>query len=489
MPLLNDVHSRLNSTAVRRVITPRSIDEVQGAVREAREQGAPLAVAGARHAMGGQQFLTDGIVLDMTSLRVAQSIDGERGILDISAAADWPAVIAATQALQPRGARWGVRQKQTGADHLTLGGSVASNIHGRGLSLPPLAEDIESLTMVDARGEVVVCDRDSHPELFSLVIGGYGLFGVVVSVRLRLAPRLRLRRIVNIIDIDEAVAAAYRRAQEGCVYGDFQYAIDPSDDSFLRRGVLACYAPTEEEPGGGDADLRTEDWTELLYLAHTDKRRAFDAYARHYLSTHGRVYWSDLMQLSTYIPSYPEFLAARRSIPVGGGEADESLVIGELFVPPERVLDFLASARCVLRDTGVEDIYGTIRSVTAESTSFLSWARRDYGCVIFNLRTPHTPAGIHRTASAFRGLIDAAADLAGSYYLTYHRFATAEQMERCHPRIREFLGAKRRLDPDGVFQTDWYRHVVGLLGGGTARNRGQRGSSQACSAGLSAEQR
>src|SRR5262249_9198009 len=89
--------------------------------------------------------------------------------------------------------------------------------------------------------------------------------------------------------------------------------------------------------------------------------------------------------------------------------------------------------------------------------------RADYACVIFNLRTPHTGAGIARTRSAFRGLIDAAADLGGSYYLTYHRYATREQVERCHPRLREFLALKRRYDPGTAFDSDWRRHHVQLL--------------------------
>lgn len=53
----------------------------------------------------------------------------------------------------------------------------------------------------------------------------------------------------------------------------------------------------------------------------------------------------------------------------------------------------------------------------------------------------------------------------GSYYLTYHRFARRDQVIACHPAIRTFLAAKRRFDPLGVFQSDWYRHLIALLSG------------------------
>ncbi len=41
----------------------------------------------------------------------------------------------------------------------------------------------------------------------------------------------------------------------------------------------------------------------------------------------------------------------------------------------------------------------------------------------------------------------------------------ARQVEACHPRLREFLAAKQQHDPDERFQSDWYRHLQGMLNG------------------------
>lgn len=322
----------------------------------------------------------------------------------------------------------------------------------------PLVEDIENLTVVTACGEVVRASGTENAELFSLVVGGYGLFGVITSATLRLGPRVKVRRLVNVIDLDDAINAVYRRVAEGCLYGDFQYAIDPTDDGFLRRGVMACYQPVPDDvPISDDAgDLSRDAWLSLLALAHTNKPRAFAEYARHYVGTHGRVYWSDTMQLGTYIPSYSEFLlsaGARRA-----GAPDESLVIGEHYVPPARIMDFMDRARAILRTEGVEDIYGTIRVIQKDSTTFLPWAKQDYACVIFNLRTQHTPEGVDRTQRTFRRLTDASLDLDGSFYLTYHRAATGEQVRRAYPNFDAFLQKKIDYDPDERFQSEWYRH-------------------------------
>jgi FAD/FMN-containing dehydrogenase len=323
----------------------------------------------------------------------------------------------------------------------------------------PLGDDVERLVLMNAEGDILTCDRQENAELFSLVIGGYGLFGIICSVTLRLAPRQRVERLVDIIDIDDAVNAVFRRADEGCLYGDFQFAIDGRAPGFLRRGVFACYKPVEEEEGdsGQSADLAADVWLRLLKLAHEDKSEAFRQYARHYLASDGNRYWSDTMQLSTYIPGYAEYLAGEMSHQSVAG-IKETLVIGEHYVPRGRLLDFMGAARAILSAGGTEVIYGTIRAIRRDTVSFLPWAREDFACVIFNLRTVHSKDGIQRTAETFRALIDSSSDLGGSFFLTYHRFATAAQIERCYPRFREWLALKKRHDPAELFSSDWYVH-------------------------------
>jgi FAD/FMN-containing dehydrogenase len=464
MERVNDIHSRLNETAVERVLRPRTIGEVQRVVAAAARERRPVSVCGGRHAMGGQQFGTGSTLIDMTELSRPIGLDLERGLLTIESGADWRQVIQATHDLQGGQPRWAIRQKQTGADSLTIGGSIACNAHGRGLLFAPLVGDIESMEVVSPTGELVPVSREVNGELFPLIVGGFGLFGIVARATLRLMPRRKVRRLVDIIDLDEAMHAIRRRIDQGCLYGDFQYAIDESDDSFLRRGVMACYEPVADDAtiDSGDVGLPRDAWLKLLALAHQDQCEAFKQYSLHYLASHGQVYWSDTMQLSTYIPTYSEFIA--KSLPEQARGPDRSLMITELFVPPEELNGFMAAARGILRESDVQDIYGTIRAIRKDTETFLPWARDDFACIIFNLLTEHTEAGVDRTRRACRALIDAAAARGGSFYLTYHRWASREQLLRCHPRLPEFLDVKERLDPNLVFDSDWHRWLRSTLG-------------------------
>ena len=325
--------------------------------------------------------------------------------------------------------------------------------------MKPIVSDVESLTLIGPDGELRTCSRDENADLFALVAGGYGLFGAIYSLRLRLMPRRKLERVVEVRDLDGLMQAFDERIADGFLYGDFQFAIDPAGESFLRRGVFSCYRPVADDdpiPEGQRA-LTIDDWRALLFLTHTNKAEAFERYAAHYLATSGQLYWSDAHQSAEYIDDYHRALDEA----VGGGRATE--MISELYVPRARLADFMDRVAEDFRQTRVDVIYGTVRLIERDDESFLAWAREPWACVIFNLHTDHTPEGIERSAGAFRRLIDRAVELGGSYFLTYHRWARRDQVESCYPQFREFLERKRARDADGVFQSDWYRHHVRLL--------------------------
>src|SRR5204863_5900727 len=449
----------LNRIRVRELLTPRSRDELPEIVRSASRKGLPISVSGCRHSMGGQQFATNSICIDSRSLDHVISFDQEHGLVEAEAGIQWPRLIRTYLDAQANSAKqWGIAQKQTGADTFTLGGSLSSNVHGRGLRMKPLISNIESFTMITADGKPIRCSREENSELFRLAIGGYGILGLIDTVTLRLVPRQKLRRVVEIIRADDLTKRFEERIAEKFLYGDFQFSVNEKSPDFLQRGVFSCYEPIDEhEPVVAKKELSDDDWLDLLQLAYTDRGKAFKRYSDYYLSTNGQTYWSDTNQLSAYLPNYAQKVRDQ----IGGEES--SLIITEIYVPRADLSDFLAQAAELLRSNRTIVIYGTVRLIEKDDESFLAWAKEPYACVIFNLLTLHTPAGIEASARSFRGLIDLAIARGGSYYLTYHKFARPEQIMACYPQFKQFLGLKTKYDPSERFQSDWYRYYRALL--------------------------
>jgi FAD/FMN-containing dehydrogenase len=198
----------------------------------------------------------------------------------------------------------------------------------------------------------------------------------------------------------------------------------------------------------------------LLELAHRDKRRAFEEFSAFYLRTSGQLYWSDTHQLNLYLENYHGALDERLGSSMHGGE-----MITEVYVPRSRLAEFMHDVRRDFLTHSANLIYGTIRLIEPDCESALPWARDRYACVIFNLHVDHYPRAILNAKEAFVRLIDHAIAQGGSYYLTYHRFAKADQLMACHPAVESFIAAKQRLDPTGIFQSDWYGHLLAQTSG------------------------
>jgi FAD/FMN-containing dehydrogenase len=285
-----------------------------------------------------------------------------------------------------------------------------------------------------------------------LAIGGYGLFGMVTHVQLRLVRRFKVRRRVEIIAVKDLLDWYDRRISEGFVLGDCQYSAELSGDAESHPGVLPCYepvapdVPTTEKP----ARLSADDWAGLYRLMRTDKQKAFEVYSKHYLKTDGQVYWSDTHQLAG------DFVGHRTAVEAEKGTE----MITEVYLQHDLLMPFFRAIRADLAERKADITYGTIRFIEADEETFLPWAREKSVCVVCNLHVRHTEEGIAKSRADFRRILDRVVEFKGSFFLTYHRWATPEQVSSCYPKIRDFFRLKRKYDPSERFQSEWYRHYA-----------------------------
>ena len=458
--VVNDVHSQLNRTRVEAIIEPQTCDEIRSAIADAKAAGRSVSIAGGRHAMGGQQFADAGVLIDMRAMNRVLAFDAERGVLTVEGGIEWPEIIGYLNRSQEGPRQWGIVQKQTGADRLSLAGALSCNAHGRGLNLRPIVSQVEAFDLIGPDGRTRRCSRTEHPDLFRLAIGGYGLFGIVARIQLRLRPRVKVRRVVVLSDTTNIIERFEERIRDGFLYGDYQFATDAARDSFLARGVFSCYQPVPNETPLTEHPTRfnPEDWARLTFYSHTFKRRAFEVYSTRYLATSGQIYWADSQLSAAYVDDYHADLDRATGAKVPGSE-----MITEIYVDRPRLATFMNEARALLRERQANVIYGTVRMIERDDETFLAWARERYACIIFNLHIDHTSDAIERAAETFRQLIDLGIIHNGSYYLTYHRWARRDQVERCYPQMRDFLALKRYHDPDEVFQSNWYRHYRAMF--------------------------
>ena len=112
MTEVNDAQSRLNPTHVKSILSPRSEEEVRKAILTAAEAGDSISMAGGRHSMGGQQFGTGTVHLDLRGMDRIVEFDRRNGLIEVEGGIMWPELIGYLHADQDGSETiWAVRQK------------------------------------------------------------------------------------------------------------------------------------------------------------------------------------------------------------------------------------------------------------------------------------------------------------------------------------------------------------------------------------------
>ena len=98
-----------------------------------------------------------------------------------------------------------------GTRHVSLGGALASNVHGKNHhAVGAIVQFTESLQVLTETG-VFECSRAQHTELFFATVGGYGLTGFITQATVRLKKIETAwidTRLVKVPDLDAAMATS-----------------------------------------------------------------------------------------------------------------------------------------------------------------------------------------------------------------------------------------------------------------------------------------
>jgi FAD/FMN-containing dehydrogenase len=443
-----DDASRMNRTAVAETWhVPADAAEAErqlvALVARARREGLAVSIAGARHSMGAHTIAAGGLVIDMLPFR-AMSLSGDGRVLTVGSGALWSDVVPF---LDARGRSVGVMQ----SDHsFSVGGSLSTNVHGWQTGRPPIASTVRSFRLVLADGHVVRCSRDENAELFGLVLGGYGLFGVILDAELWTVPNRwysperiattaddYARLFAEVVEADSTVEMAYGRL-----------SVAPS--RFLRDGVLTVYRRATPE---GDPKLPAPVPSPLEPLGRTVFRGSVG-------SDYGKELRWDIEQGfgPRLEPRYvPRNALLSGSVDVYTDRAEgRTEILHEYFLPADRLAAWLDRVRPVLQASPADLLNVTLRDVREDRDAALRYAAGDRIGVVMFYSQDRTPLADARMATLTRSLINAALAEGGTYYLPYRPHATRAQFARAYPTAGAFFAAKARFDPDTLFQNGFY---------------------------------
>ena len=175
-----------NQTAQpRRVVAPRSADQVADEVRKAGADGLTVRMTGTGHSFT-PAAATDGVLLRPGGLTGIRSMDPANGLVTVEAGCPLQALNAELLAQGLSLANMGDIQVQT------VAGAIQTGTHGTGRDIGGMAAQVAGLEMVLADGTITTCSATDSPELFDAARVGLGALGVLTAVTFRVVPAFLL---------------------------------------------------------------------------------------------------------------------------------------------------------------------------------------------------------------------------------------------------------------------------------------------------------
>ncbi|HEY2517263.1 MAG TPA: FAD-binding protein [Polyangiaceae bacterium] len=426
--IVNDV-TQMNAVQVLAVIAPRSIEELQEALRRT---DAPVSIGGGHFSMGGQTASPGTVHVDLRALAGVVWLRPMDKRVRVQAGLRWCDL---QRFLDAHGLA--VKVMQTYAN-FTVGGSLSVNGHGRYVGQGPLVLSVRAIDVVLADGSRVSASPIENAEIFYGAIGGYGALGIIVEAELDLVDNVRVARS------DTVVARArylehFKQGVRANPKAIFHNA-DLYPPHYERcRGVT--WSETEDHVTVPARLMRAEPTHHLYrYLAWAMSESPFGKWRREHLFD-PLLFRSRPVHWRNYEAGYDvaELEPAAR--------ATSTYVLQEYFVPVGRFDEFVPRMREIFRRHDVNVLNVSVRHALPDPGTLLAWAREEVFAFVVYYKQRTDEASRGAVAVWTRELIDAALACGGRHYLPYQPHATEEQVHAAYPRMKELFALKDRLDP------------------------------------------
>jgi len=410
--------------------------------------------------MGGQAFRSGGIMLDMRGLNQIQ-LHPESSTVTVGAGATWHDI---QKAIHPR---FAIKSMQS-TDIFTVGGSISVDAHGMDHRAGAIMNSLQSIRIMLADGRIVIASPNENSDLFRLVVGGYGLFGIILSADIEVVPNdvyRSGRELVSANDLPKTLDQLIADPSIGLMYAHMSTA----PDALLDETIIYTYRKVR---GVAPADLSDVGWVKsrrlvmnlakrspafqkLKWWAEKNLERRFEGCS---VSRSAAMRSGEACLVSRNEPMHDSVLYLKDA------QNGDTNILQEYYVPRSQLLAFIEALRPILRRQRANLLNASVRVVGRED-NFLSYAPEpSYSIALYF--NQHTDAqGNARMSRLTSDLIDLAHAHGGRFFLPYQLYYTPEQLERSYPQIKAFFAEKRKWDPGGRFSNTWYERYAPALAG------------------------
>lgn len=457
--VVNDV-SCLSRTSVHGVVAVKTETDIANALAYAHNNKLKVSAFGARHSMGGQAFAPNGVQLDMTGFNTI-TLNAEAMTVTVQSGARWHDI---QNIIHPR---FAVKAMQS-SDVFTVGGSISVNAHGMDHHVGAIERTIKWLRVMLADGSIQKVSRIENGELYRHIVGGYGLFGVILDCELEIAPNTvyeSKRQLITLAEFPDLWSKALEHNESiGLFYGH----LSTSPSSFLDELLIYTYHKTNVSPAALPPLAEIGSVASRRLVFNLAKQGSLFERLKWY-SEKNLEHRLESCTVSEIAKSTAETCLVSRNEPMHDSVPYlfndlqyETDILHEYFVPRDKLVPFVEAMRGVLAEHHTLLLNASIRVVHTEDIA-LNYAPQKAFSVVLYINQRVDDNGIARMKAVTSALIDLADSFGGRFFLPYQKHYDVRQLVRAYPMIADVYAKRAVYDPQSLFTNNFAETYGPLL--------------------------
>lgn len=430
--------------------TPTTPEALQQIVREAIQNGDQIIPRGAGRSQG-KQFIPEGnkkqIVIDLSQFNSITNIDPETKTAKVGAGALWSDL-----QLEVNKAKLAVKVMQA-SNVFSVGGSIGTNIHGWDYHSGMISNTIKSMDIVDPNGNFQTLKPGD--ELFQLITGGFGLYGIVYRVEIELTDNEPLKRETLNVEPQDYAQHFNDNLKNNPDSKLHLYRLSLNPNAPLSEGFTETYVKTDGVP------VITPDFS--IEPTHGTRMQRFLVNIARRFGWARKLWWDGERQ--DFLDNHP--VATTNAImqaPINAmfnASVSESEWLQEYFLQADQLGAFIQDLGALLKRNDVALLNATVRFVKKNDRSPLSYAYdvdRFAVVICFNQSLEHS-AIIH-ARKWLREAQHLAVEKGGTYYLPYQDVASPKDFNKAYPRAGMAQTLKEQYDPKGILTSGLHQKYI-----------------------------
>jgi L-gulono-1,4-lactone dehydrogenase len=413
---------------------PGTVEELQQIVSAGAARGQKVRAAASGHSFT-DTACTDGVMVKLERLNRVLEVDRDAGLAKVEGG-------VVIRDLSEQLYQQGLALENLGdIDVQTISGAISTATHGTGERFRNISSQVESVDLVTADGSVVECSRGSDPDLWRAARVGVGSLGVIANLTLRCVPAFTIRRHDHPLPLDETLA----RLDELAARNDhFEFYVFPHSDVALCRESKRLDQPPEPRGRIQEYLLETVLENEVFRL----------------LCNVGRLFPSRIPPINRMIPRLAgSSVKTDRSYRVFSTKRVVRFTEMEYAIPREAGPEALRRVLDMIERRGFAVPFPIEFRVVASDDAYLSTA--------YGRDTVYVAVHMYRGMAwepYFRAVEAIMDDYEGRPHWGKRHFQSAATLAPRYPEWDRFQAERVRLDPEGVFQNDYTKRVLGPVG-------------------------